>query len=41
MVARAYLQNDPELRETLRARFKLSLGDMAREMFDGKFCARL
>ena len=41
MVARAYFQNDPELRETLRARFELSLGDMAREMFDGKFCARL
>jgi hypothetical protein len=41
MVARAYFQNDPELRETLRARFKLSLGDMAREMFDGKFCKRL
>jgi hypothetical protein len=41
MVARAYFLNDPELRETLRARFKLSLGDMAREMPDGKFCARL
>jgi hypothetical protein len=41
MVARAYFLNDPELRETLRARFELSLGDMAREMFDGKFCARL
>jgi len=41
MVARAYFLNDPELRETLRARFKLSLGDMAREMFDGKFCRRL
>jgi hypothetical protein len=41
MVARAYFLNDSELRETLRARFKLSLGDMAREMADGKFCRRL
>jgi hypothetical protein len=41
MVARAYFLNDPELRETLRARFKLSLGDMVREIQTEKFCARL
>jgi hypothetical protein len=41
MVARAYFQNDSELRETLRKRFQLELGPMVREIQAGTFCNRL
>jgi hypothetical protein len=41
VVARAYFLNDSELRETLRARFNLTLHQMVLEIRAEKFCARL